>query len=106
MAVRRLPFFPDYFADPVWEAGGGMVSLDDLPVSDEARSEARRWNRRWEQLAFKQQDADAFIHGMSNRRVEPVGNEEWAALERDGRAAWQRLCDELDSEWWLEWDYP
>jgi len=83
-----------------------MVSLDDLPVSDAARSEARRWNRRWEQLALKQQDADAFVDGMNSRQVEPVTDEEWASLERDGRAVWQRLRDELGSNWSLEWDYP
>jgi hypothetical protein len=107
MSGRRLRFFPDYYADPVWAVGGGgMVNLDDLPVSDEARSVARRWNRRWEQLALKQQEAEAFVDGMSSRRVEPVADEEWASLESDGRAVWQRLRGELGSEWSLEWDYP
>jgi hypothetical protein len=41
----RLLFFPDYGADPVWDAQGkrGMISLDELPVREETRREVREW---------------------------------------------------------------
>jgi hypothetical protein len=83
-----------------------MVSLDDLPVSDETRVEARAWSRRWEQLAWDERAAEASVAGMKSDPAEPVSDEAWASLERDGRAVWQRLQDDLGSEWLLEWAYP
>jgi hypothetical protein len=99
-------FFPDYSADPIWNPdGGGMVSLDDLPVSDKVRAEARVWSRRWEQLARDEQAANAFADGMSSVPAEPVSDEAWASIEREGRLVCERLQRDLGGEWLLEWAY-
>jgi hypothetical protein len=106
--ARRLRFFPDYGADPIWDADGrgGMISLDELPLSDEARAEARRWSRRWEQLAWDDQRAELSAANADDPGLDPVTDEAWAAIQREGRRVWQRLAHELGPEWLLEWDYP
>jgi hypothetical protein len=103
----RLLFFPDYFADPIWQSeGGGMVSLEDLPLSDSVRLDAREWSRRWEKLAWQDQAADGFSSGMSSQPAEAVSEEEWASVEQEGRSVWERLQRDLGGEWLLEWAYP
>ena len=103
MGVRRLWFFGDYAAEsPVW-SDLGMVSLEDLPVSDAARAEAHRWVQRWDELATADMAAGAYANKMSSVPSEPVRPEQWASLERDGRAVCKRLQKELGEEWHLEW---
>jgi hypothetical protein len=101
----RLLFFPDYGADPLWEAHGwgGMVSLDGLPVREGTRRDVREWARRWEQMATQEMAADASAAGMVETRAEPVSPQEWDDLERDGRAVWLRLRDDLGDEWVVGW---
>jgi hypothetical protein len=102
---RRLLFFPDYAADPIWEAGprGGMVSLDELPLTSETRTDTRDWARHWERLACADQRADAYSAGMSDQPAEKVAPEAWAKHERDGRALCERLRDELGGDYELGW---
>jgi hypothetical protein len=102
---RRLLFFPDYGADPVWDAHGmgAMISLDGLPVREQTRREVREWARRWEQMAKRQMAADDFAAGMAKAPAESVSQQEWDALERDGRAVWLRLRDDLGDEWVVGW---
>jgi hypothetical protein len=104
IVARRLLFFPDYQADPIWDAdSGGMLSLDDLPVRAKVRTDVRDWSRRWEGMALDDQAAEEFAAGMSQRRAEPVAEERRASLERDGRAVWRRLQAELGDEWLVGW---
>jgi hypothetical protein len=101
---RRLLFFPDYTADPIWGADeAGMVNLDDLPLSADIRARARDWTRRWERLAHAEQASDALADGTSTQPAEPVAQETWAALERDGRVVWQDLQAELGHSHQLGW---
>lgn len=103
LSPGRLRFFGDYGRDdPVW-GDGGNVSLNALPISNEARAQARAWARRWDELNTAQIQAQAFIDGMSRTYVEPVPDEQWASLQRDGRAICQRLQEELGDGWVLEW---
>jgi hypothetical protein len=106
MPPRRLLFFPDYLADPIWDGEqGGMISLDDLPLSSETRTETREWAQRWEHLAYAEQEAEAFSGGMSEQPAEPVAREVWLALEGEGRKLWRRLQTELGDRYQLEWAY-
>jgi hypothetical protein len=82
-----------------------MVSLDDLPVRSQTRAEAREWVRRWERLAYADQDADAFSAGMSNTPADPVTPQAWRELERDGHKVWIRLRAELGGDYELGWAY-
>jgi hypothetical protein len=103
MSPGRLRFFGDYEADgPIW-GDAGHVNLNALPISDEARAQARAWARRWDELSTAQMQAQAFMDGMSTTYEEPVADEQWASLQRDGRAIYRRLQEELGEEWVLEW---
>jgi hypothetical protein len=101
----RLLFFPDYGADPVWDAQGkqGMIRLDGLPVREETRRDVREWAKRWEQMAEQEVAAEDFSAGLTKTPVEPVQRHEWDALERDGRGVWIRLCEDLGDEWTVGW---
>ena len=100
----RLLFFPDYGADPVWDARrGGMISLDVLPAREQTRREVREWARRWERMAWQEMAAEGFSAGMTKTPAEPVQQHEWDAVERDGRAVWVRLCADLGDEWTVGW---
>lgn len=101
----RLLFFPDYGADPIWDVQGkrGMVSLDGLPVCEEIRRDVREWAKRWEQMAKQEMAAEGSSAGMTDTLAEPVQRHEWDALERDGRAVWIRLCEDLGDEWTVGW---
>lgn len=67
--VRRLRFFPDYGADPVWDRdSGSMVNLDSLEIPQATRDSLRSWRVRWEDLAWQAMAADDFQNGMSSAR--------------------------------------
>jgi hypothetical protein len=104
VTVHRLLFFPDYLADPVWEAdGGGMVSLDDLPVGTDVRASVRAWSKRWEQLAKRDMAVEDSAAGTGSEVVERVSQAEWEVLERGGRQAWQQLQAELGDGFLVGW---
>ena len=65
--------------------------------------EARAWARRWDELSTMQIQAEAFMDGMNRTYVEPVSDEQWASLQREGRAVCRRLQEELGEEWVLGW---
>jgi Family of unknown function (DUF6188) len=103
MSPGRLRFFGDYGADgPLW-SDAGHVNLNALPISNEARTRARAWARRWDELNTAQIQAQAFIDGMSGTYVEPVPDAQWVSLERHGRAIFRRLQEELGEGWVVEW---
>lgn len=57
-AVRGLKFFPDYRADPVWDADDGcVVNLEGLAVGAETRVSLRAWAERWEAVAWQRMSA-------------------------------------------------
>jgi hypothetical protein len=103
--VRRLRFFPDYGADPLWDAGtGSMISLDTLPVQPETREAIRRWSRRWEVLGHQQMTADAYEAAMADTPADPVPEAQWRAIEDEGRKLCRQLQGELGSLYALEWE--
>ncbi|HLH15116.1 MAG TPA: hypothetical protein VKV16_10035 [Solirubrobacteraceae bacterium] len=104
MSVRRLRFFGEHAADPIWDERGNMISLDDLPVSDELRAQARAWSKRWDELASQQLRVDSSTADASDGTDRPVTDEQWESLDRDGRAVCGRLRDELGEGWTVEWD--
>ena len=91
---------PDYYADPVWDVEtDAMVSLDDLPISDETKNVVRAWARRWDELALQDLDAD---YGDTPELAHlAVSADVWAEHETDGLAAWHRLRQELGDRWRL-----
>jgi hypothetical protein len=102
--VRRLKFYPDYRADPVWDAKDGcMVNLDGLPVGSETRVSLRAWAERWEALAWQRMSAEDGEAGASNEPAEPVADEQWREVERDGRQLCAQLQLELGDDWIVEW---
>jgi hypothetical protein len=80
-----------------------MVNLDAIPVRQETRRAVREWARRWEHTANRQMSAEDSEAGVTRAAAEPVPQHEWDALERDGRAVWIRLCDDLGDEWTVGW---
>lgn len=104
LRVRRLLFFPDHGADPVWDlASEAMVPLESLPISDQLRESIRAWTLQWEKLASQQMEADDVEAGQQERPAGPVTPEQWAANRREGRAQWQRLQAELGGSWRVGW---
>jgi hypothetical protein len=106
VVTRRLLFFPDYAADPLWDARGNGIDLDALPVSPQVRTEARDWSRRWEQLASAEMAAEAFAAGGSSGPADPVAPEVWAQHECAGRAVLDRLQTELGDTYEVVWVGP
>jgi hypothetical protein len=81
---KALLFMPDYDADPIWSLDDeAMVPLEHLPLSDGARDDARAWARRWE------------AHTWATMEDDDDDTPEPRQLERDGRAVWERLREEL-----------
>lgn len=103
----RLRFSPDYGADPIWRADepGFMVRLDSLPIRPETREACREWARRWEDLAWRQMDAQDAQAGvmLEPREAELPSEEEWRAAESEGRQIYEQLRDDLGDGWNLEW---
>jgi hypothetical protein len=88
--TESLLFMPDYEADPIWSLDDGMmIPLEHLPLSKSARRAAREWARRWDALGFATLEDD------------DEDTPEWRELEHAGRAVWQRLREELGSEYRL-----
>jgi hypothetical protein len=103
--VKRLRFFPDDMADPLWDAdSGGMVDLDYLPLRDDTRKALRSWRDQWVVLVDRSIWAQAFAQGMSDRTPDPVSREEWTRAERDGRELFERVKADLGADWSVEWD--
>jgi len=71
--VKRLRFFPDDIADPVWEPDrpGFNVNLDHLPLHDDTRAALRAWCRQWALLVDRAIWAEAFKDGMSSQSKRP-----------------------------------
>lgn len=89
--MKRLRFFPDGSADPLWDADtGGVVNLDCLPLRDETRKDLRSWCKQWADLVDRSIWAQGFKDGMSVRTADPVSREEWNRAERDGRELFER----------------
>lgn len=83
---RRLVFFWDYRADPLWDAeSAGMVRLEALPLSDETRSVLGEWLTRTTESALAELDADA-----------PDRDEQARAAEFE--SLWKRIREELGAE--------
>ena len=68
-------------------------------MPDETRQAVREWARRWEQLANQDMVAEDFAAGMADIPAEHVSQEQWDALDHDGRAVWIRLRDDLGEGW-------
>jgi hypothetical protein len=89
--TRTLRFFPDYFADPLWDAEtGAMISLDSLPLSDETRAAVRAWAARW------QEDALAEVRDLPTDATVQRG------LGREAAALCCRIAQELGPGWRVE----
>ena len=105
IGVRQVRFFPDYGADPVWDrASGAMIDLDGLPVGPPTRLAVRAWRQRWEALASQQMRADDVEAAMASEAAEPVTDDEWGEIEREGQQLCAELQRELGSEWSVEWE--
>jgi hypothetical protein len=103
--VKRLRFFPDDVADPIWEADspGVNVNIDYLPLRDDTRNAVRSWCRRWTHLVDRLIWTQAFADGMSDKTPDPVSREEWDLAERDGRVLLERVKADLGPDWSVEW---
>ena len=99
---RQLFFMPDYDADPLWDAATeAMVSLDDLPVTAKTKQRVRAWALRWDELATQDLEADyGDTPELAHKAVPP---ETWAEHEREGRAAWLELQQDLGDTWRVGW---
>lgn len=103
--MRRVRFFPDYGADPVWDRSSGrMINLDRLPVAPETRRALRDWRERWELLAWQQMRTDDLEAGMASEPAEPVSDDQWSDLEHEGQQLSAQLQRELGSAWKVEWE--
>ena len=103
--MKRLRFFPDYGADPVWDGSdGAMVDLDGLPVRSETRQALRAWRARWETLAWQQMRADDLEAGMSDQPAVPVADDQWSEVEREGQLLCAQLQQELGPDWIVDWE--
>ncbi len=101
--MRRLKFFPDDGADPLWDADTGfMVNLDGLPLRDDTRVALRSWCRQWAVLLDRSIWAEGFRREMSQETPEPVSREQWDLAERDGLRLFERVKAELGPEWSVE----
>ena len=89
---------PDYDADPLWDtATEAMVSVDDLPIAEKTKKRVRGWGRRWDELATQD------LHAEPGDTDQVVPEQVWAEHEREGRAAWRELQEELGEEWRVGW---
>ena len=96
--MRDLLLMNDYDADPLWHAPSGvMANLDDLPLSDETRTRARAWARRWDELAS--QDLEANYGDTPELAHKTVPPEVWAEHEQEGNRVWSLLRPELGEGW-------
>ena len=53
---------------------------------------------------YKAMAADDFRNGMSSVGPEPVPDQEWVAVEREGRELFVQLTADLGPGWSIEWD--
>jgi hypothetical protein len=105
IGVRQVSFFPDYSADPVWDrATGAIINLDGLPARPTTRLALRAWRQRWEVPASQQMRADDVEAGMANKAADPVANDKWGEIEREGQQLCAQLQRELSPEWSVEWE--
>lgn len=95
--MRRLVFFPDSTADPLWEypRTGHMVNLDTLPVSRALKASVRAWAARWD-VMMRGSDYGATV-------IEPTWVRVAAQSHAEGRELLQRLRDELSPQIAVGW---
>ena len=104
--MKRLTFYPDDAADPLWDADSPEchVSLDSLELRDDTRQAIRSWCRRWAILTDRTVWARAIEDGMADGTPNPVSRNEWDIAEREGRELFERIRSELGPDWSVEWD--
>ena len=85
----------------ITDATGTVV--DELPLSAGTRRNVRVWAARWEALTCQQMDADAVKDGMVDGPGTSVAPSQWDELDRDGRALWIALQQELPNDYELGW---
>jgi hypothetical protein len=79
-----------------------MVNLDGLPVGSETRVSLRAWAERWEVLAWQRMSAEDSEARTLNGPAQPVADEQWREVERDGRQLCAALQLQLGDEWIVE----
>lgn len=78
----------DYSADPVaWEPDGAIAQLDELPLSEETKTQLREWADWYE------------AGGVPGRKHHWSSPEDLDRFDREGRRLWKLVRDELGSEW-------
>jgi hypothetical protein len=104
--VKRLKFYPDHTADPLWDADkpGFNVNLDSMPLRDDTRKAVRSWSGRWAILTDRTIWARAIEDGMMNGTPDPVSRAEWDLAEHEGRELFERIKAELGPDWSIEWE--
>jgi hypothetical protein len=100
----QLLLNPDYSCvDPLSDINGTMIDAGGLPISETTRKALRAWAKRWDELATRDLHAEWIAEGAMSGSSKPVPAEVWGEHEREGRALWVALQQELGPDWRVGW---
>ncbi len=102
-APRQIVLEPDYGGAAVFDLRGGGEVLNVLPISAKTREALRDWAKRWDVLATRELNAEAVEAGMMTGSTERVPDEMWEENNRERRALWVALREELGPDWRVGW---
>ena len=92
MAPRRVKMMWDYTAFPLWRVRGDDGPWhDELPISDDLRSELQAWSDDWT-------DAMWGDHGPGQPGWKPPSEERFSAWDQWGRDLLRRVRNDLGSQ--------
>jgi hypothetical protein len=100
---RQIVLDPDYGGAAVFDINRGGEVLNVLPISAKTREEIRDWAKRWDVLAWQDLHAEWFEDGMMTGSTQRVPNEMWEENDRERRALWVKLQEELGPRWQVGW---
>jgi hypothetical protein len=100
---RQIVLDPDYGGAAVFALRGGGEVLDLLPISAETREATREWAERWDVLAWQDLEAKWVEDGMKTESTPRVPDELWEENDRERRALWVTLQQELGPGWQVGW---
>jgi hypothetical protein len=100
---RQIVLDPDYGGAAVFDLSSGGEVLDLLPISAETRKAIREWAKRWDVLAWQDLRAEWVEAGRTAGSTQRVSDEAWEENDRERRALWGALHQELGPGWQVGW---
>jgi hypothetical protein len=76
-------FYEEGAESPLWDQRGTMICLDELPLSDDLRSDLSEWAKRADSARYSEREDESISH--------------------QGLALCQRTQRELGSTWRVDW---